>query len=319
LIPFVLELTSSFGIKNADRIIRVLYPLFEICKTDTVDLVLDMSSLSGFYPTGMAAVSAGLMHLKRQNRLNIVDLKQPETSNVHDYITRMGFYRHLDLEVEYRWNKRDSTGRFVEIAEVVDDDGVATTSEELGSIIEANFPTISKRVRSSLKIALAEVVENVFYHAGSPVNAIVCAQVVQRRREIEIAIVDCGRGIYSNMVNSPIHKPHCSNSNQAIRLATQCYITSTAQSHRGMGLYIASELTRRNNGSLFLASDDGILKIINGHEIPEHMCYNDGCIWPGTIVSFLFDLDRELSTVDVYNSMGPYPGEDDMIIQSEGE
>jgi anti-sigma regulatory factor (Ser/Thr protein kinase) len=319
LAPFVLELTSSFGILSADRIIRILYPLFEACKEDTVELVLDMSRLRGMYPTGMAAICAGLMHLQRQARLKIVELQPPVLTDVHDYIARMGFYRHLELEIEYPWSKYDSTARFIKLVEVADDEGIATISEQLKAIIERHFPNVDKRVRTSLQIALAEVVDNVFNHADSSINAIVCAQVAPRRREVEIAIVDCGRGIYSNMVTNSIYRSQCNNANQAIRLASQCYITSTDQNHRGMGLYIATELVKRNRGRLFIASDDGILKIEDGYEFPEQMCYNDGNLWPGTIVSFLFDLDGELSTLDIYNSMEPYPDEDTLVIQSEGE
>jgi hypothetical protein len=105
----------------------------------------------------------------------------------------------------------------------------------------------------------------------------------------------------------------------AIRLATQCYVTSTGQNYRGMGLYLASELVVRNRGRLFLASDDGRLEVAGGREVPVQMRYNSESIWPGTIVSFLFALDRELSTLDIYNSMGPYPGEDDLITPFEGK
>ncbi len=51
----------------------------------------------------------------------------------------------------------------------------------------------------SISYVLSELMDNVFHHADSPINAIVCADAFRDRKEVELAIVDCGMGFKKSL------------------------------------------------------------------------------------------------------------------------
>jgi hypothetical protein len=263
------------------------------------------------------AVSKSLTHsvsyLRRCGNFRLCNWTIPRNIETHHYITRMGFYRHLNIDVAYPHNEHDPTGRFFEVEEVKSEAEVLGTSVKWGDIVQAAFWDMSSGSRQSLIVAVSEVLENVFLHANSPVNAIVCAQTYPNVREIELAIVDCGCGFLESITNSPIHRPHCNTSNRAIRLATQLMVSGTGDPSRGYGLYLATELVRRNQGCMFIGSYDGIFKVNYGSEIPEHLCYTGGKMWPGSIVSLLLRIDGPLDIKGIYDDM-PALEDEDLIL-----
>lgn len=168
---------------------------------------------------------------------------------------------------------------------------------------------------SALHIILAELVENVYRHSQSEYPGYVLAQAHPEPRKIHFAIVDSGIGIYESFKQSDDPKvlDWIKSERNAIDKAVEKLVTSKSQKHSGYGLYVVSELAKRNGGVFRITSGAETLLIKpdrKGHPVESHITHKR---WNGTEVSVMFNMDRPLPILDVYKSLGPISDVDDFF------
>jgi hypothetical protein len=131
-----------------------------------------------------------------------------------------------------------------------------------------------------------EIYANAFEHSRSPVGIFSCGQHYPRRKLLDLAVVDFGVGIPSN-VRLFSRDPAISAGN-ALQWAFQPgHTTKPNGMGRGMGLGLLKEFVRVNNGCLELFSHDGYARIDEREERYE----TRASMFEGTILNISLQCD----------------------------
>ncbi len=186
------------------------------------------------------------------------------------------------------------------IERLVSRDAVDDCSGRLCEVAhQAQLDALSHR---SLDIAVAELVDNCFAHAGLrdvDLHGLACAQTWPGIGIAQIAIADRGIGIRSSMEAAETAEVRDTvRGTNACELATQLGVTSKPSQHAGYGLALARQLIQRNGGTLV---------VLSGHEWfvgsgPVTQSGDRGVHWPGTLIVCEFNTDRPIRSQEVYDS-----------------
>jgi anti-sigma regulatory factor (Ser/Thr protein kinase)/anti-anti-sigma regulatory factor len=273
----------------------------EACK-----VLLDMTSVIFCSPTGITILAAALEDLWVRGLLAEGAILLPRGPLVRQYIQRMNFLTELEVKVPEDFVRREAKG-FHPVTHVRDEQAVGDAGRALIEALQEHT-SLDERAANTLKSCMSEVVENVFYHAESPVDALVSAQAYKKKKRTELVIADTGRGIREALEASPDYKGQVDNDCSAIRLALEKNVTNTGDPFRGIGLWVVSEVIRRNEGELLVLSNEGGVRI--GPEYDKNVMDH---FWPGTLVVLEFRTDRPIDTLPVYASAEfPNYGDDEL-------
>lgn len=273
-----------------------------ICACDNwneVSVIMDFGDLRFVRPTGLVTVIAIMRYLAWTKQLTKGLFLPPRDSKLKDYLTRIGFNEMFNFRSEYHYAMRDSTGRFREVVELTSENQCNEVVGDLVEILKSQM-SLSDRALKATEFSLLELMENVFHHANSPINGIVCAQTYPLRREVEFALVDCGRGFRQSLADNPELSGQFQTTCQAIQLALDLHVTGRPLKNSGTGLFFTSELVKINGGRMSIYSEDGLLEL-QGQRVSTFEVSK----WQGAIVSVLLHLDREIDHVALFNQYAP--------------
>jgi anti-sigma regulatory factor (Ser/Thr protein kinase) len=266
-------------------------------------LLLDMTSVAFASPTGITIVAGGIEHLFLQDRIGALQIWLPKSPLLRQYLQRMNFFEEMKVALAEDFERRRPK-RFRPVTHVPSEEVSPSFTRDLVAAVEDHHD-IDSSTKASLKTCVNEVIENVFYHAKSGVDALVAVQVYEKKNITELVIADTGRGIRAALSERPEYARQATGDCAAIRLAIRKNVTTTADPKRGIGLWVASELVRRNGGRMLILSHDG------GVDITEHGVEDvEAHFWPGTLVVLEFRMDRPITVAEVYAS-GDFPDDDD--------
>jgi anti-sigma regulatory factor (Ser/Thr protein kinase) len=267
-------------------------------------ILLDMTSVAFCSPTGITILAAAIEDLFLRGALRGGEIWMPRSPLLRQYLQRMNFFSELKVSMpEESFERREAKG-FHPVTHVEDEDASPAATRALAAAVQEHA-NLDEQSLGALKSCLNEVVENVFYHAQSRTEAIVCAQAYKKKQKAELVIADTGRGIRAALSKVPAYRDQATDDCKAIRLALEKNVTTTGDVRRGIGLWVASEVIRRNEGELLILSRDGGL-LVDGdgdHDVTDHF-------WPGTLVVIEFRTDRPINTTAVYDS-GEFPDDTD--------
>ena len=270
-------------------------------------LVLDMRAVKFCSPTGITLLAAAMEDLYRRGLLAEGAIRIPNRQFVLQYLERMNFFKELEVNLPTKLKPRKKSKKLHPVTHIRDEGEVASVVRGLVETLRPEAK-LDERARGTLVSCVSEVVENVFYHAGSPIDALVCAQANSQHRRAELVIADTGRGIKEALTGVEAYRGQIDNDCAAIRLALEKNVTNTGDPHRGIGLWVVSEVIRSNGGELLILSKEGGVRIgPNGDmNVFDHF-------WPGTLVVIEFKTDQPIDTVAVYGSAEfPNYGDDDL-------
>jgi Histidine kinase-, DNA gyrase B-, and HSP90-like ATPase len=180
------------------------------------------------------------------------------------------------------------------VAHVANEAESPSVTRGLVEAVEESYE-IDPITSGALKSCVNEVVENVFYHARSPIDALVSVQTEDRK--VELVIVDTGRGIRRSLLEVAEYRAKAHDDCSAIRLALKKNVTTTGDDRRGIGLWVVYELVRRNKGQMLVLSNDGGVDITG-----EQLVNIEEYFWPGTLVAVEFDMAQPIDIREVYAS-----------------
>ena len=158
--------------------------------------------------------------------------------------------------------------------------------EQLQNAMEELFSTNrlgSTSLLQTCTLVFSEVASNAVIHSKAP-GAYVLAQ--QRPLEdgclIELAVADCGIGIWQSLLTNPDNPP-CDSDADAIQLALKEGVSSLQDPHRGYGLYhVTGDVKKDAERIMTVRSGYGILTVRGDGEILRNRSVTH---YPGTIVS----------------------------------
>ncbi len=294
-----------------DNIGRVLEQLEAVAKTgdeaQTQNLVLDMTSTVFCSPTGITILAGCIEMLWQEGKFNQGVLRHSKNPLAVQYLARMDFFNELGVSFEEDFERKTPVG-FRPVTHVESESKAPAVARDLvDAVAERN--ALDSSTEFALKTCFSELVENVFYHAESPIDALTSIQAYKKYKEkparTELVIVDAGRGIRPALAESK-YADQVTDDYSAIALAIQKNVTTTGDERRGIGLWVASEVVRLNGGVMLILSNEGGMRVDGdgAHRVDEHF-------WPGTLVAIEFRMDQPIDTGPVYGAPEDWPDIDD--------
>jgi len=259
------------------------------------EVLLDLSTMTYCWPVGVATLAAAVFWL-RQTGVSRIRALPPRNVDAERYLTRIDFYRVLNAPERMKFNRFDSSGRFVEVTQL-------TNVEDCNAVVakvEAVFGQkmrLTKETKDALDFVVAELLENIFHHAESPAGGFLCCQAYPH--SLELAIVDLGRGIERALTDNPAALT-VAREKGPLTAALEPRVTGRPQFNTGFGLFWTSQLIKENRGVLGIQSH-GRKLLQSGGRIVETA---DG-FWPGTAIHLSFKRDKTMDIVQIFKRLAP--------------
>lgn len=259
-----------------EELIDILTPLFQAEKGDSVHLVLDMTNSEDahdVYPDFLLLIVSALRYLDRfdiKPSGNI--LYNPQKVN---YISRMDFFTNLNVNFEEEIERKDSTGKCIEISRF-DEETIFGIYDSIIKILDS-FPSIELTVLQGLGYCFYELLDNVLNHSEEN-NGWVVAHYYKTESTIRIMICDTGIGIHKSLTTNP--KDERFKSYTEDEAISEC-INDKVTNGRGMGfgLYSTANLIKNCESELIIYSGNKKLHFNQEGKTVEDIPY-----WQGTII-----------------------------------
>jgi hypothetical protein len=299
-----LNLSGGYYFGQINRLIGDLQPLFELDRTETRAVVtVDLSKMTFIGPCALALLVATL-HRLRQRRLTADggSIVPPNAPGIATYLHRIDFYKRLfDAATWPDFVDKTEVAGMRECKHFPSNPDHAEWGDALRSVTHDILDAIEELIQTdeaahtSLEFALAELTDNVGYHADTPLGGFAAVQWLPSRSEIEIGIVDLGVGITESLRRNPSLAPLATDDLAAIRAALRATVTSTPERNSGYGLTYAQLLLALNEGRLLVRSGRG--HVVRGAKTSERLVHQN---LPGTLVGLRLSTARSLDFQAAY-------------------
>lgn len=261
---------------------------------------VDMAETRRVTPTGLASLAAFMKFISLHPLFRRSSYTRPELKETSNLLSKMHFYKLFNLNDPEVLAPTKSIRYYRSLVEITSEKSASKIVSDLTKVLKTK-PPLDVEILETLKYALSELIDNVFHHAKSSINALVNAQAYPAEKRVEFAIVDCGRGFRKSLQENELLRGQFSTAVEAITLATQPKITSSPERNAGQGLFFITELIRQTGGSMVIYSENGIFRIIDGKESHITTTVN----WPGVIVGASLPVDSSVTLVDIFNQFAP--------------
>ncbi len=271
------------------------------------------SNIQFVFPSGCKImVDAGLRLLSLANQLSFstkrVSLEFEEKENAFGYLDRIGFFDHLDRQVDVTPRRPPVSGAkvfrghatsVVEI-EAISPDGVEDSlPSRLADALQTavNAAEKGEQVGKAAFTVFAELVQNIHLHAETPLDGYAALQVYQKGGRAKVAVSDSGLGILATL------RPSLSSWNRRAAtlgdtdLVIEAFRTGLSRHGKGRGCGLK---TSAEHALQFKAELDVRLPQCRVHLVPSRDGYrphvahcSEGLplMW-GTHICFDFRLDK---------------------------
>jgi anti-sigma regulatory factor (Ser/Thr protein kinase) len=292
------SLRHAHHLHSLSRTLRDLRPILDLDEPTVV--TLDLTELTFIGPACLAFMVAAL----RNGRENgwIADgsrIIHPNSVAARTYLHRMDALRvvfeHEPMEVFDPVVRHEASG-LKECEHFSSEAGGRQVAAALSKAIQDEVDT-DRATEAALDVCLIELAENVYFHADAPVGGFAAAQRFKNTQEIEIAIVDLGRGIAASLAANPDHAEEARDDISAINAAIRPLVTSTPERNSGYGLALTRFLLEMNDGRLIVWSGEGRVQFGERHiekRVPE---------MPGTVVALRLHTDRPFDITTAYKRL----------------
>lgn len=299
--PVDFKVSGSFDWGSLPTFTRKLH---EISTGESDCFVLNLEGLKFCEPVGLSCLAAG-MHYLRLREQKCIEIKRPKSCDVSSYLDRLGLFEMLGETDIYPFQRRDPSGRFVELTRLTSASQIPKATSDLCDVFSESLGLDSK-AKSAVDTILSEVTENVFHHAQSPTGAYLCCQSYPDR--LSAAIVDLGDGIRVRLSDTEELQSRLKELGGPLAAAITRGITSRPAHNSGYGLALTSGLVKQNSGELCIHSQRDRLTQ-DGENIFE---YPDGERWPGTVIYLTVFRDRLLDSERLYAEVWPIERDDEI-------
>lgn len=195
------------------------------------------------------------------------------------YPSRIDLFKHLEFDYEETFERHDESGRFIPLRLLTDRGAsLAVAVEAVCDLVRQNVDG-TKDFLPALRWVVQELTDNVGNHADSPTPGVLCAQLYPKKRRVEIAISDMGRGIKASLSG---RYPKIWSHGDAITRAMEPGVTRDLAAGQGNGLSGSQEIIMANGGGLNIWTGNADLAFDRGRKEGFRL----GPEFPGTGVFF---------------------------------
>lgn len=264
------------------------------------ELVLDFSRVAFARPYGTLLIAEAIRYLQSARARYGLGLRYSENGVVAgprtaavSYLGHIGFFRRVGIPFGNEPAQALGSSSYLPITPI-SREGLQATGEygALQRAIETESERLAKVVSvdeqcvDMLAYCFREIIRNVFEHAETP-ECVVTAQKWPSKKQVELAIVDRGRGVHASLLGAYADI----NPAEAVQMALRPGITRRAGApeegvwdNTGFGLYVTSELCRQY-GRFTVVSSGRALSVA-----PYHEELRDA-FFPGTAIRLLIDIE----------------------------
>jgi anti-sigma regulatory factor (Ser/Thr protein kinase) len=292
------RLRQAHHLHSLSRTLNDLRPVVDLQEPTFV--TLDLTELTFIGPACLAFMVA-VMRNGRENG-TIADgsrIVYPSSVAARTYLHRMDalrvLFEHEAGEVRDPVVRHEASG-LKECEHFSSENGGRRVAAALSKAIQDEVET-DRATEAALDVCLTELAENVYFHAEASSGGFAAAQRFKNTQEIEIAIVDLGRGIAASLAGNPKHAEVAVEDISAINAAIRPLVTSTPERNSGYGLALTRFLLEMNDGRLIVWSGKG--KVQFGEKYAEKRVDE----MPGTVVALRLHTDRPFDITTAYRRL----------------
>jgi hypothetical protein len=301
------RLERGYHLRTMVRILRDLRPILDL--TEPTVVKLDLSELNFIGPACMAFMVAVVRKARETGMLSDgSQIIPPKLTSARNYIHRMEVlkvvFEREPNEIPDLVTRHEAMG-LKECEHFESQPGGRAVAASLVKALQEKVAT-DKIAATSLDLCLGELTENVYFHADSPHGGFAAAQTFKNSNEIEVAIVDLGRGVRASLAANPDHAAEAVDDITAIKAAIRPLVTATPERNNGYGLAFTRFLMEMNSGRLIVWSGEGWL------EMGEKDAERQKDAMPGTVVAMRLHTDRPFDFQAAYAKLT------EAIIDQEG-
>jgi hypothetical protein len=238
---------------------------------DADEYVIDFGRLRFFSPFSMLLVSANLRRFRQERphaTCNAINFEN------HSYAAHMGCFKSFGLDFgnapgEALGSETHIPLQDLNTAEIKQQ--ATARGVNVGVVLEERAAKLAKMlVRQdggdlvdTLTFSIREILRNVVEHSESPTVSL-CAQWWPSKGQVEVGILDCGRGIRAGLADNPHFE--FQDDRAAIQMALMPGVSGNTAAgwgddpwqNSGYGLYMTSRICRRGGSFVILSGSSGI-------------------------------------------------------------
>lgn len=233
-------------------------------------VVFDFTPLASVEPFGMLLVGAAIRSLIKQRTGRNVTAEGVRTGDpTHEYLAHLGFFQWVGLPFGNAPGAVAGGASWMPITILTRAEferRMRETLRPLGHVVQVESERIARlltqknelKVNAPLAYCFREVIRNVFEHADTD-RCAVCAQK-WNDGEVELAIVDAGRGIRRSLEEKHAIESDAAALKQALRPGISRNLSKDIDDpwgNSGFGLYVLSELGKAL----------GVFRIVSGNAV----------------------------------------------------
>ncbi|HEX6781775.1 MAG TPA: hypothetical protein VF125_07060 [Solirubrobacterales bacterium] len=291
-------LRQAHHLHSLSRTLRDLRPILDL--QEATQVTLDLTELTFIGPACLAFLVAVVRNGRESGMMADGSMiVWPASVPARTYLHRMDAIRVL---FEHEANDppdpvvRHEASGLKECEHFSSEKGGRRVAAALSKAIQDEVDT-DRATEAALDVCLTELAENVYFHAEAEAGGFAAAQRFKNTQEIEIAIVDLGRGIAASLAGNPEYAQEAKDDISAIKAAIRPLVTSTPERNSGYGLALTRFLLEMNDGRLIVWSGKG--KVQFGEKHAEKRVDE----MPGTVVALRLHTDRPFDISTAYRRL----------------
>lgn len=232
-----------------------LRPVFLAQPGEIIDLKLSIGvGKTAVYCDGLLLIAAAIVEAKSKGVVIIGSCSC--TPHCEGYVSRVNFFDSIGVDFSEDFVRRESRGKFLEITRFNDPKKGNDLISEVSVILKSQKFT-DESILSSLELALAELVSNIFDHSEKGYGWMT-AQYFKSKKRIRIMVADTGIGIHKALTGNPKNSEFKDYTPK--ESIENCIVKGVTNGKGGgNGLYITSNLIYENGGTLTILSGSNYL------------------------------------------------------------
>jgi len=245
------------------------------------EVIFDLTNTKFMTPFGIVLLAGTIAECLSQGKK--VRYRRPSNRKSRQFLSGIGFNQFFQLaDVDHKIESSHVQLRRLDSIDYLLTDQIV---DVFGYAIR-----MSDGLQGSLKLALNEIMTNVFDHSGSAKGCYVCAQAYEKEEIIRLCVADFGVGLFTRLKEK---YSNLKNSYEAIKLAVREGITTRSGQEGGYGLSHIQRFIEVNAGKMSILTGDG--KAVWNYGVPKTKLRKQTMHLPfsGTIINLEINVDRE--------------------------
>lgn len=251
------------------------------------ELRFDLRALRFAEPPMVCATAAFVRDVQRFGTAGRVTVIRPTRDDVHQYLSRMNFYRAIGATVAEPFSRRPPDGRFIALTRI-DAGRQRAVMTQISDCLKRGFG-LKDAFRWSTDYILSELVDNFQVHASAELAYIQAQNYPDR---LAVSLVDRGIGIPGSMKQRQEYS--AMETKEVLKVSIEDGASSLWDSP-GRGLFMTAEAIRENSGRLQIVSGDACLTVTARATKVEDVPY-----WQGTLIAIELSKETDISIWEMF-------------------